>query len=116
MSWFTETDPGRLSAMKLLYTPFAIVAGAAGSLLGKQAFKALWARIDDSPSPPPARTGEAGLLEVAAGAALQAATIAAIAATVDRLMARAFYHLFGVWPEKSQGDGDDQLATISSLS
>ncbi|MGO9752025.1 MAG: DUF4235 domain-containing protein [Solirubrobacteraceae bacterium] len=95
--------------MNLLYKPFAIVAGIVGSLLGKRAFKAIWARIDDSPSPPPPRTGEAGLIEVASGAALQAATVAAIAATVDRLMARAFHHLFGVWPEKSRADGDDQL-------
>ncbi len=91
--------------MKLLYKPFAIVAGILGTILGKRAFKALWTRIDDSPSPPPPRTGEAGLIEVAAGAALQAATVAAIAAAVDRLMARTFHHLFGVWPEKPRAAG-----------
>jgi hypothetical protein len=96
--------------MKLLYKPFALVAGIAGTVLGERAFKALWARIDDSPAPPPAGTGEAGLIEVAAGAALQAATVAAIAATVDRLMARTFHHLFGVWPEKSGTVDDDQPA------
>lgn len=99
-----SADPGRLTAMKLLYSPFAIVAGIVGSILGKRAFKALWARIDDSPSPPAPRNSEAGLVEVAAGAALQAATVAAIAATVDRLMAHAFRHLFGVWPEQAPKD------------
>ncbi len=96
--------------MKLLYSPFALVAGILGSILGKRAFKALWARIDSSPAPAPPRSSEAGLLEVAGGAALQAATIAAIAATVDRLMAHMFHHLFGVWPEQPRADAHDELA------
>ena len=92
--------------MKLLYSPFALVAGIVGTILGKRAFKALWAQIDDSPAPPPPRSGEAGMLEVAAGAALQAATMAAIAAVADRLMAHAFRQIFGVWPEQARSDAD----------
>ncbi len=93
--------------MKLLYKPFAIIAGILGTILGKRAFRSLWSKIDSSgSSPPPPRTGEASLLQVAAGAAIQGATLAAIAASVDRLMATTFHHLFGAWPEKPQSDQD----------
>jgi len=86
--------------MKLLYKPFAIVAGIVGTKLGKRVFKRLWTAIDGRPEPPPPTTGEAPIGKVAAGAALEAATIAAIAAIVDRLSARTFRHLFGAWPER----------------
>jgi hypothetical protein len=98
----------------LLYKPFAIVAGIIGTRLGKRTFKALWRAIDSSPAPPPATAGEASLLKAAGGAALQAATIAAIAATVDRVSARAFRHLFGFWPSKaSKPTADTEPATVA---
>jgi Protein of unknown function (DUF4235) len=90
--------------MKLLYKPFAIVAGVVGTKLGKRAFKAVWSRVGDSPSPPAPTSGEAPLAKVAGAAALEAATMAAIAATVNRLSARSFRHLFGAWPDKPTGD------------
>jgi hypothetical protein len=96
--------------MKLLYKPFAIVAGIVGTKLGKRAFKGLWAKIGDSPAPPAATAGDAPLVKVAAGAALEAATMAAIAATVDRLSARSFRHIFGVWPERTKPAPPDDTA------
>lgn len=86
--------------MGILYKPFALIAGLAGTWLGKKTFRAIWRRIDSAPSPPSPEAGEASLLRVAGGAALEAATVAAIAATVDRLGATAFHHLFGAWPKK----------------
>jgi uncharacterized protein DUF4235 len=94
----------------LLYKPFAIVAGIIGTRLGKRTFKALWRAIDSSPAPPPATAGEASLLKAAGGAALEAATIAAIAATVDRVSARAFRHLFGFWPAKTASEAEPTAA------
>jgi hypothetical protein len=94
----------------LLYKPFAIVAGIIGTRLGKKTFKAIWTTIDSSPAPPPATAGEASLLKAAGGAALEAATIAAIAATVDRVSARAFRHLFGFWPSKMAAKTDPTAA------
>ncbi len=88
--------------MKLLYKPFAFVAGIIGKRLGKHAFNALWTEIDDSPAPPAPTAGEANLIKAIGGAALRAATIAAILTVVQRLAARAFRHLFGVWPDKSK--------------
>lgn len=85
--------------MKVLYKPFGIAAGVIGAKLGRNAFKALWGRIDAA-DPPEPTTEEASFPKVVAAAALEAATMAAIAAAVDRGSARAFHHLTGIWPGK----------------
>ena len=85
--------------MKILYKPFAIIAGMIGAKLGRNAFKALWARIDDADPPDPTTDGASGR-KVVGAAALEAATMAGVAAAVDRASARAFHHLTGIWPGK----------------
>jgi predicted DNA-binding transcriptional regulator YafY len=85
--------------MKILYKPFAILAGVIGARLGRRTFKSLWAKIDAS-DPPDPTTAEASLPKVVGAAALEAATMAGIAAAVDRGSARAFHYLTGIWPGK----------------
>jgi predicted DNA-binding transcriptional regulator YafY len=87
--------------MRILYKPFSIVAGVIGARLGRSAFKTLWAKIDAT-DPPDPTTADASLPKVVAAAALEAATMAAIAAAVDRASARAFHYLTGIWPSKKQ--------------
>jgi Protein of unknown function (DUF4235) len=84
-------------AMKILYKPFALIAGVIGARVARGLFKALWARIDQE-APPKPTAGEGSLPKVVGAAALEAATMAAISAAFDRASARTFYHLFGVWP------------------
>jgi hypothetical protein len=90
--------------MKVLYKPFSLVAGIVATKLGERAFRSMWMKLDDAPTAPPPTTGEAPLLKVAGAAALEAATMAAIAATVERGMARTFRYLFGAWPDKPADD------------
>jgi predicted DNA-binding transcriptional regulator YafY len=85
--------------MKILYKPFGIVAGLIGARLGRKAFKKLWTRIDAA-DPPEPTTAEASFSKVVGAAALEAATLAGIAAAVDRASARAFHYLTGIWPGK----------------
>jgi hypothetical protein len=85
--------------MKLLYTPFSIVAGILGARAGRKAFATLWGELSDSPKPS-AKAPDAGLAQVALSAALEGATLAGTAAIVTQLSVRLFHHLFGVWPEK----------------
>ncbi len=93
--------------MRLLYKPFSIIAGLIAAKLGQSIFKQLWSRVDDS-HPPKPTTEEASLPKVVAAAALEAATLAGIAALVDRASARAFQHLTGIWPaKKSEKDDED---------
>ena len=89
--------------MKLLYKPFAIIASLIGAKLGKNTFKKVWARIDAA-DPPEPTTAEASLPKVVGAAALEAATMAAIAAAVDRASARTFHYLTGFWPGKKKQD------------
>lgn len=86
--------------MKLVYKPFALVARSIGSRLGKAAFHGVWGRVGESDHPPSPTAGRVNLAQLAAVAALEAATLAAIEATIDQLSARAFHQLIGAWPEK----------------
>jgi hypothetical protein len=86
--------------VKLVYKPFSIFAGAISKKLGQSAFEALWARVGDGERPPKPTAGARPLARVATAAALEAATMAAAAAVVDQLAARAFHHLVGAWPDK----------------
>ncbi len=85
--------------MKLLYKPFAIIAGIIGAKLGQSVFKTLWSAIDKT-DPPRPTTPDASLPKVVGAQALQAATMAAVAAAVDRASIRSFHHLTGIWPGK----------------
>ncbi len=93
--------------MKLLYKPFALIAGVVGAKLGQRTFKAIWSKVDESEPPGPA-VEEAPLAKVVGAKALEAATMAAIAAAVDRASARSFQYLTGFWPgPKTQAEEEE---------
>ena len=89
--------------MKIFYKPFGIIAGLIGARIATTVFKAIWARIDEE-APPKPTTAEASLPKVVGAAALEAATMAGIAAAVDRVGARAFHHLTGIWPGERRAE------------
>jgi len=93
--------------MRILYKPFAIIASAIAARLGRNVFKTLWARIDAA-DPPDPKNAEATLPKVVGAAALEAATMAGIAAAVDRASARVFHYLTGIWPAKKKDQEDDE--------
>lgn len=94
--------------MKLLYKPFGLIAGVIAARIGRNAFKALWAKIDEH-DPPDPTTEEASLPKVVGAAALEAATMAGVAAAVSRGSARFFHYLTGIWPgsKKQKPAGKD---------
>ena len=93
--------------MNLLYKPFAIIASLVGAKIGRNMFKKVWGRIDAA-DPPEPTTAEASFAKVVGAAALEAATMAAIGAAVDRASARGFHYLTGVWPGKQQQDPPEE--------
>ncbi len=93
--------------MRILYKPFAILAGVIGARLGRNTFKSVWARIDPG-DPPDPESAEASMPKVVAAAALEAATMAGIAAAVDRASARTFHYLTGIWPGKKRDEQPEQ--------
>jgi Protein of unknown function (DUF4235) len=93
--------------MKILYKPFGVIAAIIGARLGRTVFKSLWAKIDtDEPPAPTAPT--ATLPKVVGAAALEAATIAGVAAVVDRASARTFHYLTGIWPGEKAKQADER--------
>jgi hypothetical protein len=92
--------------MRLLYKPFAIIAGIFARLLGRQTFRTVWSRVDEEPPPQPL-TGEGSTAKVVAARALQAGVMAGAAALVERMAARAFHHTIGIWPKKPPDPDDD---------
>jgi Protein of unknown function (DUF4235) len=94
--------------MKILYKPFGIIAGLVGAKIAHSIFKAVWARIDEE-DPPNPTTEDASLPKVVGAAALEAATMAAVGAAVDRASARTFHHLTGIWPgERREPQGSER--------
>jgi hypothetical protein len=91
--------------MKLLYKPFGLIAGMIAARLGRSIFRTLWSRIDDA-EPPTADRPEGSMPKVVGAAALEAATMAGVAAAVNRASAKAFAYLTGIWPGK-QRDEDE---------
>ncbi len=89
--------------MKILYKPFALIAGVIGAKAGQSAFKAIWSKLDES-EPPEATTEDASLAKVVGAKALEAATIAGVAAAVNRASARSFHYLFGIWPGQKDAE------------
>ncbi len=100
--------------MKIFYKPFGMVAGIIGARLGSRVFQAVWDSIDTAP-PPAAEAGDAPLGKVVAAAALQAATMAAMGALVDRAAARAFRGLVGTWPGTPRVAIDADLAAADAV-
>ena len=89
--------------MKIFYKPFAILASIIGARIARSIFSSVWAKIDHE-EPPKATTEEASLPKVVGAAALEAATMAGIGAAFDRVGARAFHHLTGIWPGESRAE------------
>jgi len=83
--------------MKILYKPVAIISALISARLGKAAFRKIWSRIDDA-DPPGPTIERATLPKVVGAAALEAATMATVAAAVNRAAARSFHYLTGIWP------------------
>ena len=96
--------------MRILYKPFAIIASAIAARLGRNVFKTLWARIDAA-DPPDPKNAEATFPKVVGAAALEAATMAGIAAAVDCASARVFHYLTGIWPAKKKDSSRRVIAS-----
>jgi hypothetical protein len=89
--------------MRIVYKLLAKITGGVAARFGKSLFTSLWSRIDEREPPKPTNLDES-LPKVVAGATLEAATMAAVGAVVERATASAFRYLFGVSPEPKQKD------------
>ncbi len=93
--------------LKLFYKPFAIVASLIAGWLGRKTFKAIWAKVDDEDPPKPTREDQSAP-KVVGAAALKAATMAGVAALMERGAAKSFHYLTGFWPGDQPKDEDEE--------
>ena len=89
--------------MKLLFTPFSIVAGLLAGMVGKKVFEQIWGLIDDQ-EPPESEHRDASWGKVVAAAALQGAIFTATRRAVDRGARTAFQSATGTWPGEERPD------------
>lgn len=90
-----------MKVMKILYKPLAIIAGVIGAAIGRKVFKTVWAQIDEEEAPK-ATTPDVPVGKVVGARALEAATMAAVGAAVDRATLNSFEYLTGVWAGKDK--------------
>jgi predicted metal-dependent enzyme (double-stranded beta helix superfamily) len=83
---------------KLAYRPIGLVGGMLAGIVSGALFKQIWRQVADEDDAPDALQSEYGMREVVLAAAIQGAIFAATKAAVDRLGARGFTKLTGVWP------------------
>ncbi len=86
--------------MRLLYKPFAIVAGLVASRAAGAIFKRLWAFLAKETEMPQAMEQSRRWTEVVAAAMLKGAVFGGVKAFVDRMFATEYFRRTGVWPGK----------------
>jgi hypothetical protein len=89
--------------MKLLFTPFSIIAGLLAGMVGKKIFEQVWAVIDDE-EPPESEHREATWTKVLVAAAVQGAIFRTTKMAVDRGARTAFANATGTWPGEERPD------------
>jgi hypothetical protein len=89
--------------MTIIYKPIGIILGILGGILGRQAFNQVWQRIDDE-EPPEPTTRDASIRRVMMAVVLQGAIFSLVKMAIQRGGARAWRHLFGIWPGEKRPD------------
>jgi hypothetical protein len=80
-----------------------IAAALISAKVGDNTFKQLWAAIDGGELPAVGHKDDS-LGRVVLARSLEAATVTAIAVSVERLTMRWFEFMVGVWPGRKAGD------------
>jgi hypothetical protein len=83
--------------MKILFTPFSIVAGLIAGFFSKKLFDQLWGLIDDE-EPPDSKHRDIEWSKLLMAAAIQGAIFRAVKEGSDHYARRAFAGATGSWP------------------
>ncbi|HEY5196448.1 MAG TPA: DUF4235 domain-containing protein [Solirubrobacteraceae bacterium] len=96
--------------MRLLYKPFAMLCGLIAGAFSRRIARGLWRLVDDE-APPTPTTEHAAWSKVLGAAAIEGLAFSVTRAAVDRLGARGFERLFGIWPgERAETAPDPKSA------
>jgi hypothetical protein len=89
--------------MTLIYKPIGIILGVLGGIVGRQVFNQVWQRVDDE-EPPEPTTRDSSIVRVIAAVVLQGAIFSLVKMFIQRGGAKAWRHLFGIWPGEKRPD------------
>jgi hypothetical protein len=91
--------------MKLLFTPFSIIAGLIAAFISKKVFDQAWGLID-SEEPPEGKHRDIQWGKLIAAAALEGAIFRAVREASDHYSRRAFAGVTGSWPGKERPEDE----------
>jgi Protein of unknown function (DUF4235) len=90
-----------LSVSKIVFLPFAVIGGLLSGVIGKRAFRRVWALVDSEEPPDPTRRDTSwGKLILAL--VLEGAIFRAVRGIVDRASRQGVSRLTGSWPGASE--------------
>jgi hypothetical protein len=84
--------------MRLLYKPFAVIAGIVAGRAAGAIFQRLWRVLGRQTDMPLALAQSRGWIEVVFAATLRGAVFGGVKAFVDRAFATGYFRRTGVWP------------------
>jgi Protein of unknown function (DUF4235) len=97
--------------MKLFYKPFGIIFGILAGLVSKKIFEALWG-VFDKEEPPKPTTLQTTWPKVLGAAVVEGVTFKVTRAAVDRVGAKGFAHLTGIWPGEKQPERSEAAEAV----
>ncbi len=90
---------------RLLFTPFAIVAGLIAGFAGRIAFERVWSLIDDQEPPEPEHR-EVSMPKLIIASVLQGAIFTAVRSLAEHGARRAFQRWTGAWPGEPRPEAE----------
>jgi Protein of unknown function (DUF4235) len=93
----SKEDDGS-TALKVVYKPLGMLAGAAGGILASAVFKRVWRAARGEEEAPSATDPQHSWKETVAAAILAGAVFGGVKAVVDRAGAAGFAKATGTWP------------------
>jgi hypothetical protein len=89
--------------MKIVFLPVSILGGLLAGILGRKAFDAVWAKVDEEEPPQPEQR-EVSVPKLAIALLIEGAIFRLVKGLFDHGARRGFERLTGEWPGDEQPD------------
>ena len=97
--------------MKFFYKPFGIIFGILAGIVSKKVFEAVWG-VFDKEEPPKPTTLQTTWPKVLGAAVVEGVTFKVTRAAVDRVGAKGFAHLTGIWPGEKHPEKSEAAEAV----
>lgn len=90
-------------AGNIIYKPIGIVFGLLAGLFSTRLFNWVWSKVDDEEPPKPS-TEWVQWTKLLSAAAVQGVIFKVVRVAVDRMTAKGFHYVTGIWPGERTPD------------